>query len=102
MAKNEEEVKNSVFGFGESNEAFAEFFKGTSYLKELALSKEAKTAVHNVSFEPGCRNNWHKHSVPQILIAVAGEGWYQEACTKDGSWGCCNCKSKYQTLAWCS
>ena len=78
MAKNEEEVKNSVFGFGNSNEAFAKFFKGTSYLKALAESKEAKTAVHNVSFEPGCRNNWHMHTVPQILIAVAGEGWYQE------------------------
>ena len=54
------------------------FFKGTSYLKPLAESEEAKTAVHNVSFEPGCRNNWHMHTVPQILIAVAGEGWYQE------------------------
>ena len=73
MAKNEEEVKDSVFGFGKSNEAFAKFFKGTSYLKLLAESKEAKTAVHNVSFEPGCRNNWHMHTVPQILIAVAGE-----------------------------
>ena len=78
MAKNEEEVKNSVFGFGDSNEAFAKFFKGTSYLKPLAESEKAKVAVHNVSFEPGCRNNWHMHSVPQILVAVAGEGWYQE------------------------
>lgn len=68
--KNEEEVKNSVFGFGQSNDAFAKFFKGTSYLKPLAESKEAKTAVHNVSFESGCRNNWHMHTVPQILIAV--------------------------------
>ena len=82
MAKNEEEVKNSVFGFGDLNEAFAKFFKGTSYLKALAESKEAKTAVHNVSFEPGCRNNWHIHHAKsgggQLLICTAGEGWYQE------------------------
>lgn len=78
MAKNEEEVKNSVFGFGESNEAFAKYFIGKSYLKGLASSKEAKAAVSNVTFEPGCRNNWHEHTVPQILVAVAGEDWYQE------------------------
>lgn len=78
MAKNEEEVKNSVFGFGKSNDAFAKFFVGKSYLNPLASSEKAKTKVSNVTFEPGCRNNWHEHTVPQILIAVAGEGWYQE------------------------
>lgn len=78
MAKNEEEVKNSVFGFGKFNEAYAKYFQGKSYLNPLASSKEAKTGVSNVSFEPGCRNDWHMHSIPQILIAVAGEGWYQE------------------------
>lgn len=78
MAKNEQEVKNSVFGFGESNDAYAKYFVGKSYLKGLASSKEAKVGVSNVTFEPGCRNNWHEHTVPQILIAVAGEGWYQE------------------------
>ncbi|MCH3904326.1 MAG: cupin domain-containing protein [Lactobacillus sp.] len=79
MAKNEEEVKNSVFGFGKSNDAFAKYFVGTSYLQPLAENAEAQAAVHNVSFEPGCRNNWHMHSVAQILVAVAGEGWYQAA-----------------------
>ncbi len=78
MAKNEEEVKNSVFGFGKFNEAYAKYFQGKSFLNPLASSKEAKTGVSNVSFEPGCRNDWHIHSIPQILIAVAGEGWYQE------------------------
>jgi quercetin dioxygenase-like cupin family protein len=37
----------------------------------------------NVTFEPGCRNNWHIHHAAegggQILICTAGEGWYQEA-----------------------
>lgn len=78
MAKNEEEVKNSVFGFGKFNEAYAKYFQGKSFLNLLASSKETKTGVSNVSFEPGCRNDWHMHSIPQILIAVAGEGWYQE------------------------
>ncbi len=36
----------------------------------------------NVTFEPGCRNNWHIHRSKsgggQILICTAGEGWYQE------------------------
>lgn len=78
MAKNEEEVKNSVFGFGEANDAYAKYFVGKSYLKGLASDPEDNVGVSNVTFEPGCRNNWHKHTVPQILIAVAGEGWYQE------------------------
>lgn len=38
--------------------------------------------VANVSFEPGCRNNWHIHhgrdgGGDQILICTAGSGWYQ-------------------------
>lgn len=36
----------------------------------------------NVTFEPGCRNNWHIHHADkgggQLLICTAGEGWYQE------------------------
>lgn len=78
MAKNEEEVKNSPFGFGDPNDAYAKYFSGKSYLKALAASKAAKAGVSNVTFEPGCRNNWHEHENVQILIAVAGEGWYQE------------------------
>lgn len=78
MARNEEEVKNSVFGFGDANEAYAKYFIGNSYLKGLASSDAAKANVSNVTFEPGCRNNWHEHENVQILIAVAGEGWYQE------------------------
>lgn len=57
MAKNEEEVKNSVFGFGAYNETYAKYFQGKSYLNPLTSSKEAKTGVSNVSFEPGCRND---------------------------------------------
>lgn len=77
MNKNEDSVKNSEFGFGESNDAYAKYFFGQSYLKRLASNSDEKINVSNVSFEPGCRNKWHEHSIAQILIAVAGEGWYQ-------------------------
>ena len=50
----------------------------------ISLNKPGESAVFlaNVTFEPGCRNNWHiHHSIKgggQILICVEGEGWYQE------------------------
>ncbi|KRL91084.1 hypothetical protein [Lactobacillus kalixensis] len=89
MAKNEEEVKNSVFGFGESNDAYAKYFVGKSYLKGLASSKDAKTGVSNVTFEPGCRNNWHgaaKDSWFAHIAIMVGEGttkWYEPVSDED-------------------
>ena len=69
----------SVFPMGEPNDAYAQYFSGQSYLH--FLSKEQVT-VFNVTFEPTCRNNWHIHHATsgggQILICVAGRGWYQE------------------------
>ena len=73
--------KINIFGKGEPNSAYARFFTGNSYLKPLT---GIKTDMHlsNVTFEPGCRNNWHIHHAKQgggqILICTAGEGWYQE------------------------
>ena len=67
------------FPIGAPNDAFAQYFVGQSYLQPLS---EGQPAVHNVSFEPGCRNNWHIHHAEkgggQLLICVAGRGWYQE------------------------
>ena len=34
--------------------------------------------IANVSFEPGCRNNWHKHAGGQVLLVTGGQGYYQE------------------------
>ena len=74
--------KQNIFGLGQENTAFAKFFIGNSYLNPL--TDPAKTAVFlaNVTFEPGCRNNWHIHHASsgggQLLICIAGEGWYQE------------------------
>lgn len=74
--------KENVFGKGEPNEAFAKYFIGKSFLNPLTKPKESPIFLANVTFEPGCRNNWHIHRSAkgggQILICTAGEGWYQE------------------------
>ena len=71
-----------IFGLGEPNNAFAQYFIGQSYLKPLTVAGECPVFLANVTFEPGCRNNWHIHKSTkgggQILICVDGEGWYQE------------------------
>lgn len=72
----------SIFGLGEPNKNFAKYFTGNSYLKPLTKLAETNIFIANVTFEPGCRNNWHIHKATngggQILICVDGEGWYQE------------------------
>ena len=69
----------SVFPIGKPNDAFAKYFLGQSYLNMLSTEQ---VPVGNVTFEPGCRNNWHIHNAKsgggQMLIVTAGEGWYQE------------------------
>ena len=80
---NNKEYKNhgGVFGAGDEN-PYGEYFIGKSYLKKLAVLDDVKLSLFNVTFEPGCRNNWHIHHASkgggQILICVDGEGWYQE------------------------
>ena len=77
----EEFEKGNMFGKGNLNEAFAQYFIGNSYLNPLTNPKET-VFLANVTFEPGCRNNWHIHHATsgggQLLICTAGEGWYQE------------------------
>ncbi len=64
------------FALGEKNEAYAQYFIGQSYLAVLTLEG---VTTFNVTFEPGCRNNWHiHHKGGQILLCTAGTGWYQE------------------------
>ena len=67
---------NEVFERGNKNEAFAEYFIGKSYLNMLSLKG---VVIGNVTFEPGCRNNWHiHHKGGQILLITGGRGWYVE------------------------
>ncbi|MFZ7104085.1 MAG: cupin domain-containing protein [Peptococcaceae bacterium] len=74
--------KENVFGKGEANVMFAQYFVGESFLNPLTVPGESPVFLANITFEPGCRNNWHIHHAikggGQILICTAGEGWYQE------------------------
>ena len=67
-----------IFALGEEN-PFGPYFVGQSYLKMLCTEG---VGIGNVTFEPGCRNNWHIHHAKkgggQILLCTAGKGWYQE------------------------
>lgn len=81
--QNEEQFEAvNVFGKGQANKAYAKYFVGRSFLNPLT-APEAGIHISNVTFEPGCRNNWHIHHAVkgggQILICTGGEGWYQEA-----------------------
>ena len=73
--------QENVFGRGAENTAYAQYFSGASFLNPLTDPKKT-VFLANVTFEPGCRNNWHIHHAAsgggQLLICTAGEGWYQE------------------------
>ena len=73
---------NPTFGLGNSNDAFAQYFSGKSFLNQLGDTSKVNLNFYNVTFEPSCRNNWHIHHAKtgggQVLICVDGEGWYQE------------------------
>lgn len=81
--QNEDEFqKDNIFGKGQDNVNFAQYFTGASFLNSLTEFGKSPVFLANVTFEPGCRNNWHIHHAAkgggQILICTAGEGWYQE------------------------
>lgn len=81
--KNQQEFEAvNVFGTGTPNTSFSQYFIGQSFLNPLTRPEDG-LFLANVTFEPGCRNNWHIHHASkgggQILICTAGEGWYQEA-----------------------
>ena len=69
-----------IFPLGEENTAFGQYFIGQSYLAPLTAEG---VGINNVTFEPGCRNNWHIHHAKsgggQLLLCTDGLGWYQEA-----------------------
>lgn len=68
----------SAFPLGNENTAYAQYFSGKSWLARLTQDNRLGVPVANVTFEPGCRNNWHAHTGGQILIVVGGTGYYQE------------------------
>ena len=78
--REEFEIQN-VFGTGNANTAYAQYFTGKSFLNPLT-NPENGLFLANVTFEPACRNNWHIHHATkgggQLLVCTAGEGWDQE------------------------
>lgn len=72
----------NMFGTGLPNDGYAKYFIGNSFLNFLVKPGESPLFLANVTFEPGCRNNWHIHQAKsgggQILVCTAGEGWYQQ------------------------
>lgn len=79
MTEKNEFAKELIFPMGEGNKAYAQYFVGESYLNMLSTKQ---VVIGNVTFEPGCRNNWHIHHAKtgggQILLITAGTGYYQE------------------------
>ena len=78
--RKEQFEKVNAFGTGTANTAYAQYFTGDSFLNPLT-DPEGGLFAANVTFEPGCRNNWHIHHATagggQILLCTAGSGWYQ-------------------------
>ncbi len=74
--------RDNIFGLGLPNVDYAKYFIGNSYLNPLVDPQTSPLFLANVTFEPGCRNNWHIHHAKkaggQILICIAGSGWYVE------------------------
>ena len=65
--------------FSKGNKVSTDYFTGTAWLNVLVPQDETGSySVGNVVFEPGCRNNWHKHPTGQILLVTDGKGYYQE------------------------
>ena len=75
MERNEQ----TLFPMGQANDAYAQYFIGQSYLAPLSTEQ---VGIFHVTFEPGCRNNWHIHKAikggGQILVCISGQGWYQQ------------------------
>lgn len=73
-----EHQNRMIFPIGQPNDGYARYFSGQSYLAPLSTNQ---VSIYNVTFEPGCRNNWHIHHAHkgggQILVCVAGRGYYQ-------------------------
>lgn len=79
MSVKNEFAEKLIFPMGGENTAYTDYFVGKSYLDMLSTQQ---VVIGNVTFEPGCRNNWHIHHAKkgggQILLVTAGRGYYQE------------------------
>ena len=76
MGINNSENQTTIFQKGDK--ASADYFTGTTWVKTLVDDPVFNSLISNVTFEPGARNNWHKHPGGQILLVTQGTGYYQE------------------------
>ena len=83
MDKNELK-KVSPFELGDINPV-AQYFTGTTYLSRLT-SQEAQTDISNVTFAPGCINNWHVHHASRSLSASAVKAGIRNGVRKQSEW----------------
>lgn len=78
LTEKERYQQSIFFPIGQPNDAFAPYFVGRSYLAPVSTEQ---VPMHNVTFEPGCRNHWHIHTAKsgggQLLLCVGGRGYYQ-------------------------
>lgn len=92
--------KVSPFPVGDKlPEQFSKYFVGQAWLAPLTDDKRLNAPVSNVTFSPGCRNNWHSHTGGQLLIAVGGRGYYQE---KGRPGSCCRATWWRSLPTWCT
>ena len=79
MDKHSELANGNIFPIGQLNTAYTNYFTGTSHSEKLVREPDIPVVVSNITFEPGCRTNWHIHKEGyQLLLVVGGDGWYQE------------------------
>ena len=82
MMNQEEFDRKNIFGKGQPNTTYARYFVGKSYRNPLTAPGESPVSLANITFEPGARTFWHTHLASkgggQILLCVAGSGWFQE------------------------
>ena len=78
ISDREKHEASMIYSIGEPN-PYGKYFVGNSYLCPICTEQ---IGMYNVTFEPGCRNNWHIHHAlsggGQILMCIAGYGFYQE------------------------
>ena len=75
---NQNDLSESVI-FPKGQKITDEHFIGTASVETLVpMDSTFNCQVANVTFEPGARNNWHKHPGGQVLLVTGGIGYYQE------------------------
>lgn len=70
---------NATLVFSKGDKITNDNFTGATWLNNLVSPDSInQVAVGSVTFEPGSRTNWHSHPAGQIILALEGEGYYQE------------------------